>query len=260
MPVHAGAGKHERGINMKYSVEDSLLAWEANAVFWDQAMGDHSNEFHRKTVRPKVTELLDIQPDDYVLDVACGNGNYSAFLAEHGANVVAFDYSPKMIDLAKKRQSRFSDKIEFCLADATSKESLMLLKRRNPFTKAVSNMAIMDIAEIQDLFSCVNQLIVDDGIFVFATQHPCFVTLTEKYMTPHSYYGEAIEGQPQKQCYYHRSMQEIFNICFQNGFIIDGFYEECFGANREIPAVIIVRARKTKALPKTSLLSTSSLL
>ena len=35
--------------------------------------------------------------------------------------------------------------------------------------------------------------------FVFATQHPCFVTLTDKYMTPHSYYDIAIEGQPKEQ-------------------------------------------------------------
>ena len=76
-------------------------------------------------------------------------------------------------------------------------------------------------------------LIEDIGVFVFATQHPCFVTLTDKYMTPHSYYDIAIEGQPQKQCYYHRSLQDIFEICFRHGFIIDGFYEACFGNDRE---------------------------
>lgn len=229
---------------MNHTLEESLQAWEENAEFWDNFMGDHSNEFHRKTVRPRVSELLDIRPGDHVLDIACGNGNYSAYLAEHGADVAAFDYSPKMIELAKKRQSRFADKIEFCVADAANRESLMQLKRERPYTKAVSNMAVMDITEIGDLFDCVNQMLVDRGIFVFATQHPCFVTLTEKYMTPHSYYGEAIQGQPREQCYYHRSLQDIFHTCFKNGFIIDGFYEECYGDNREIPAVIIVRARK----------------
>ena len=177
---------------MNYTLEDSLQAWEANAEFWDNSMGDNSNEFHRQTVRPKVSKLLDIQSGDYVLDIACGNGNYSAYLAEHGANVVAFDYSPKMIELAQKRQSRFGNKIEFCVADATNRESLLLLKKEKPFTKAVSNMAIMDISEINELFHCVNQMLVDKGIFVFATQHPCFVTLTEKYLTPHSYYGEEV--------------------------------------------------------------------
>jgi hypothetical protein len=38
----------------------------------------------------------------------------------------------------------------------------------------------------------VYELLQESGIFVFATQHPCFVTLTEKYMTPHSYYDSNI--------------------------------------------------------------------
>ena len=87
---------------------------------------------------------------------------------------------------------------------------------------------------------------IASGIFVFATQHPCFVTLTEKYMTPHSYYDIAIEGQPKEQIYYHRSIQDIFNLCFRAGFVIDGFYEECFKTNKEIPMVMIVRLKKVK--------------
>ena len=104
-------------------------------------------------------------------------------------------------------------------------------------------MAVMDITDIKPLFTSVYKVLEDNGVFVFATQHPCFVTLTEKYMTPHSYYDIAIEGQPQKQCYYHRSLQDIFNLCFDTGFVIDGFYEECY-FNKEIPDIIIVRAIK----------------
>ncbi len=226
-----------------YPVDESLRAWEENAEFWDNKMGDESNEFHRVVVRPKVNKLLDVQADDFVLDIACGNGNYSAFMAEIGADVVAFDYSSKMIELAEKRQARYCDKIEFNVVDATSEQKLMALKKERPFTKAVSNMAIMDIAQINKLFECVNKLLAEDGVFVFATQHPCFVTLTDKYLTSHSYHGVAIVGQPQKQCYYHRSLQEIFNLCFDSGFVIDGFYEECYGT-KEKPDVIIVRARK----------------
>ena len=36
-----------------YSVEDSLRAWETNADFWDESMGDASNRFHREVVRPR---------------------------------------------------------------------------------------------------------------------------------------------------------------------------------------------------------------
>ena len=96
--------------------------------------GDESNDFHREVVRPKVTELLNPDPTDYILDIACGNGNYSAYLAEKAVSVLAFDYSEKMVELAKKRQKRYADHIEFCVADATNETSLMALKRNKPFT------------------------------------------------------------------------------------------------------------------------------
>ena len=65
-------------------------------------------------------------------------------------------------------------------------------------------------------------------------------------MTPHSYDDIAIEGQPKEQIYYHRSIQDMFNLCFRAGFVIDGFYEECFKTNKEIPMVMIVRLKKVK--------------
>ena len=94
--------------------EESKKIWEENAQFWDNAMGDESNEFHREVVRPKVTELLSPNPADYILDIACGNGNYSSYLAQRGASVVAFDYSKKMIELAKRRQSQYAKQIAIC--------------------------------------------------------------------------------------------------------------------------------------------------
>lgn len=230
-----------------YTVAESLKAWEANAEFWDAQMGDCSNRFHREVVRPKVSRLLDLQPGDFVLDIACGNGNYSAYAAQAGARVVAFDYSPRMIALAKKRRQKYAGRIEFCVVDATKADEILSLQRETPYTKAVSCMALMDIADIAPLFACVSKLLAEDGIFVFATQHPCFVTLTEKYLTPHSYYDIAIEGQPLQQCYYHRSLQDIFQVCFENGFVIDGFYEEAYG-EKEKPDVIIVRARKERCV------------
>lgn len=228
---------------MNTSLQDSRRAWDANAEFWDAQMGDASNEFHRKVVRPGVGRLLDVSAGDFILDIACGNGNYSAWMAERGARVVAFDYSEPMIRLARKRQARFRGQIEFCVADATSRSSLLALKKECPFTKAVSNMALMDITDLSALFSCIGSLLTEHGVFVFATQHPCFVTLTRQYMTPHSYYGEAISGQPVKQCYYHRSLQDLFALCFTNGFVIDGFSEACF-RDPEHPEIIIVRARR----------------
>ena len=46
------------GVGENMGTEESKKIWEKNAQFWDDAMGDESNEFHREVVRPKVTELL----------------------------------------------------------------------------------------------------------------------------------------------------------------------------------------------------------
>ncbi len=202
------AKKQIWGVGENMGTEESKKIWEENAQFWDNAMGDESNEFHREVVRPKVTELLSPNPADYILDIACGNGNYSSYLAQRGASVVAFDYSKKMIELAKRRQSQYAKQIEFCVADATDRKSILELKRNRAFTKAVSNMAIMDITDIEPLLMAVYELL--------------------------------------EQIYYHRSIQDIFNLCFRAGFVIDGFYEECFKNNKEIPMVMIVRLKKVK--------------
>ncbi len=118
------AKKQIWGVGENMGTEESKKIWEENAQFWDNAMGDESNEFHREVVRPKVTELLSPNPADYILDIACGNGNYSSYLAQRGASVVAFDYSKKMIELAKRRQSQYAKQIEFCVADATDRKSI----------------------------------------------------------------------------------------------------------------------------------------
>ena len=226
-----------------YSVAESLRAWEANAAFWDGFMGDESNSFHREAVRPRVSELLDVQEGELILDAGCGNGNYSAWLAERGARVVAFDYSPRMIALAKKRRERWLDWIDFRVADGTDEAQLMALAQERSFDKAVSNMVLMDMTEVAPLFRCVAAMLREGGCFVFATQHPCFVTLTERYLTPHAYRGEAIAGQPVQQCYYHRSLQDLLGLCFRSGLVVDGLYEESCG-QKEKPDVLIVRARK----------------
>ena len=175
------AKKQIWGVGENMGTEESKKIWEENAQFWDNAMGDESNEFHREVVRPKVTELLSPNPADYILDIACGNGNYSSYLAQRGASVVAFDYSKKMIELAKRRQSQYAKQIEFCVADATDRKSILELKRNRAFTKAVSNMAIMDIKA----FHQVEQLRKDGRINMYAEADysegtTAYIWITEK--------------------------------------------------------------------------------
>tara|TARA_Y100000588_G_scaffold343100_1_gene388375 strand:- start:1897 stop:2166 length:270 start_codon:yes stop_codon:yes gene_type:complete len=68
---------------------DAQERWNKNAEFWDNYMGEDNNAFHNLLIRLATEDLLKIQPGEYVLDIACGNGNFSRHLAELGAQVVA---------------------------------------------------------------------------------------------------------------------------------------------------------------------------
>ena len=61
------AKKQILGVGENMGTEESKKIWEENAQFWDNAMGDESNEFHREVVRPKV-------PEDFIVRVL-GTGN-----------------------------------------------------------------------------------------------------------------------------------------------------------------------------------------
>ncbi|WP_347488689.1 class I SAM-dependent methyltransferase [Desulfoscipio sp. XC116] len=224
-------------------VNNGLTAWETNAAFWDERMGDESNDFHRDLVRPHTEELLDIRQGDLVLDIACGNGNFSQRLAECGTRVIAFDYSAKMIELAKKRRANVLDKVDFHVCDATNYDEFLTLKQDEPFDKAVANMAIMDISDIEPLFKAVSLMMRTGGIFVFATHHPCFTYPSDDYFTSQIHQGEAIVGQPVLQNYYHRPIQQILNTAFRHDFVLSGFYEIPF-PEQKTPIIMIVRLDK----------------
>lgn len=224
-------------------MDNGLDAWEINAEFWDNQMGDESNFFHCDIVRPNVEKLLNLNENDLVLDIACGNGNFSERMAKNGIKVVAFDYSTKMIELAIKRRYSVLNNVKFKVCDATKYDELIKLKQSRPFTKAVSNMGIMDISDIEPLFKAVYYMLEYGGCFVFSTHHPCFTYPNGDYFTNCIDKGIAIEGQPVLQNYYHRSIMDILNIAFKVGFVMSGFYEVPFEGEK-IPIIMTIKMEK----------------
>lgn len=248
---------------------ESKKRWDKNSDFWDKKMGEHSNKFHREIIRPSTEELLKINVGENILDIACGNGNFSKRLVDLGAKVTAFDYSSNLIENAKKRCLSYLDKIKFKVIDATNYNQLIELGIER-FDKAVSNMALMDIADINPLFRAVYKLLKPKGIFVFSIMHPCFqppkmrkIVETEdlgekveirnsiqifNYITPQHYEGNAIIGQPVPQLYYHRPLSELLEQSFKAGFAVTGVKEPVFSKSQmewgQIPPALIIRLLK----------------
>lgn len=268
--------------------------WNRNAAFWDDYMGEQSNDFHNLLVRPAMERLLAVEPGDRVLDIACGNGNFSRFLAGLGARVTAIDGSSGMIERARARSEGDSEgdsegpadgasgnesagDIDYRVIDVTDTKALEELGP-DTFDAVVSNMAVMDMAEVGPMFGAVLGLLKPGGVFVFSLTHPCFQApyavryaeqvdqdgrmtrkvgiKIERYQTPQPYEGLAIVGQPVPSLIFHRPLSVLLTMCFEAGFVLDGIEERVFDdsveadrelswANfRETPPMMALRLRR----------------
>ena len=253
-------------------------AWNTNAKVWDERMGDEGNDFHQKLIRPPTKRLLNLKPGQKILDIGCGNGLTSRWLANLGAQVLGIDFAEEMINNARKRIKPDETSIEFQVLDATNETALLELGE-NSFDAAVSTMALMDMAQIDPLMQALTKLLRPKGCFVFSVCHPCFNNIhtsmlaemtdaggkliteysvkMKAYLEPTSVHGLALENQPQPHIYFHRPLHVLLGAAFRVGFVLDGLEEPAFppenssktssfyGWNNytQIPPVIIARLR-----------------
>lgn len=250
--------------------------WNQNAAYWDDYMGE-GNDFVEVLIWPTTELLLELCPDERVLDIACGNGLYARRMAAKGAKVVAFDFAEEMIAHARRRTTQHTECIDYLVLDATDREALLGLGE-GQFDAAVCNMALMDMAEIRPLMGALVRLLRPGGRFVFSVIHPCFnnphtvhiaemedregemVTISSVkvfgYISSTVSHGLALRHQPKPQLYFHRPLEVLLGCGFEAGFVLDGLQEPAFPASSsekanplswdardEIPPVLVGRMR-----------------
>lgn len=229
--------------------QEGRALWNRKAQFWDELHGDFGNQFHRRLIEPTVLQLLDLQGDEAVLDIGCGNGALARRLAGLGARVTAFDFSDALIRLAEARRQANSPAVEYHRIDATD-EAAMLTLGAGRFDAITCTMTLMDIPTIDPLFRAAARLLGKGGRFVFATQHPAFnsnnpIFVQEKedrdgvvcdhyavkiraYLDLPPVKGSGAPGEPAPHYYFHRTLSELLGAAFKAGFILDGLLEPAF--------------------------------
>src|SRR5689334_21254612 len=130
----------------------AIQAWETNAAFWDEKMGE-GNSFFNLLLWPAVEKLLSPAPGERLLDIACGNGLTSRLLTSANARVTAFHGSAAMVAVAKQRPG--ADEIDYRVLDCTDRQALLALGAGG-YDGALCNMALMDIADIDPLMSALS--------------------------------------------------------------------------------------------------------
>ncbi|HSW89360.1 MAG TPA: class I SAM-dependent methyltransferase, partial [Patescibacteria group bacterium] len=140
-------------------------SWDNVAPWYDKLTGNSGQYFHEHVIFQNVTRLLNVQKDDRILDLACGQGAYSRELAKQGARVTGVDSSKNLLDRAAHYKS---ENIEYVLDDARNLHKLS----GTHFDAAVSILALQNIDPLDSLFTNVSKLLEHNGAFVIVILHP----------------------------------------------------------------------------------------
>ncbi|WP_157960862.1 class I SAM-dependent methyltransferase [Nubsella zeaxanthinifaciens] len=201
--------------------EKIIAAYEQMAVKYDELI-DHKphNAYYD---RPNTLQLLPEVNGKTVLDAACGPGKYAEILLAKGANVIGFDISPKMVELAKKRNQ---GKGEFFVHDVAEQLTRIADASCDVVLCALALHYVEDWTSTMKEF---HRVLRTDGALVISIEHPFYeyeFFKSKKYfeVEPVSCtwkgFGSAIEVNS-----FRRSLSECITPLTSNGFFIDQLVE-----------------------------------
>lgn len=173
--------------------------------------------------RPATLSLLPEVASKRVLDVGCGPGVYAEWLAEHGAEVVALDASPKMVRLARER---LGSKARVLQADFGQPLGFF---PDGSFDLVLSALALDYVEDWTQVFCEFYRLLRCPGHLIFSAGHP----FADFMLNPEGNYFD-VElvhwvwkgfGAPVTVPAYRRPLGAFINPLLQAGFLIERILE-----------------------------------
>ncbi|WP_407283244.1 class I SAM-dependent methyltransferase [Methanolobus sp. WCC1] len=149
---------------------------EEEVLQYDRKMGSIRNIAGEAETMCK---LISIQPDNEILEVGCGTGEFSIELSKHCKQVTALDISQKMLDFAeKKARSRQRDNIRFIKAGFLTFDS-----EETKYDAVVTQLVLHHLPDFWKFIALknINSMLKSGGKFflkdvVFSSDTPDFDT------------------------------------------------------------------------------------
>ncbi|MBQ8519460.1 MAG: methyltransferase domain-containing protein [Agathobacter sp.] len=105
--------------------------------------------------------------DGLLLDLGCGTGKLTRYLAEKGYDMIGVDYSYEMLDIAKRQSN---DSILYLLQDMREFELYGTV--RGIYSACDSLNYVLEEEEVKEVFRLANNYLDPGGLFVFDINTP----------------------------------------------------------------------------------------
>lgn len=145
-------------------------SWGKVASWYDSHLEKGSDTYHEKVVYPNLLRILGDLKGKHVLDLACGQGQFSRVMADNGAFVVGVDLGKELIDIAQKKSKDYKFKIHF--HNASANDLYMVKDKAEDIVVCI--LALQNIEKMQEAMREASRVLKDDGRFVFVLNHPAF--------------------------------------------------------------------------------------
>ncbi len=173
--------------------------------------------------RPNTLSLLGEVEHKKILDAACGPGKYAEILIENGAEVIGFDISENMINLALERNGKQG---HFFIHDLAEPLSMLA---DGSFDKVLCALALHYVEDWHLTLKEFHRVLTKNGDLVISVEHPFF---EYGYFKSDDYFKTELVkctwhgfGQPVEMHSFRRSIAEVIMPLIQNGFTITNFVE-----------------------------------
>lgn len=194
------------------------------------------NNYNDLIEQPIIFSLLGDISNKSILDIGCGYGTTTYKLSELGGDrILGIDSSEKMI--MKAKLDNYKNNIEYRVLNAVDLDLIT-----ETFDIVVSCLVIHYIENIDKLFNNINNLLNENGEFIFSMEHPIFTASVDNTSRKWLYNrrGEVSgfildnyskEGVRKSNWLnkdlikYHYKTSTIINKLVENGFVIDKIEE-----------------------------------
>lgn len=207
-------------------------SWGKVANWYDSMLEKGDDSFQQKVILPNLLRSINLDKNQVVLDLACGQGFFSRIFAANGAKVIAFDISPELIKLAKQHESK---NVEYHMSPA---DDIKFLADKSVDTITII-LAIQNIKNVDGVFAECARVLKDSGSMYLVLNHPAFRAPKVsswgwddkewiQYRRMDAYASEfqtEIDMNPGKNnsettMSFHRSLQWYFKMLRKNGFAV----------------------------------------
>lgn len=174
--------------------------------------------------RPATLSLLPEVKGKKVLDAGCGPGVYSEWLLGRGAEVLAVDASPKMVELAKQRLGTASD-----VRQADLSKPLSFLDDSS-FDIVLSALVLEYIEDWRSTFAEFYRILRSSGHLVISVTHPFF---DYRYFKSNNYFETELVSSEWRgfksvrvrMPSFRRSLEATLNPLIETGFSLERIIE-----------------------------------